>query len=87
MPAQTHRGGCHCRAVRYEATLDLAEPVITCNCSICSAKGLLLSFVPPDGLTVTKGSEGLSEYRFNPHTIAHRFCPTCGVEVFGQVEG
>ena len=87
MAARSHEGGCHCGAVRYKATLDLAEPVIACNCSICQAKGLLLTFVPSDGLEVVQESSGLSEYRFNTNKIAHRFCPACGVEVFGQVEG
>jgi hypothetical protein len=87
MAAETHEGGCHCRAVRYRATLDLGEPVIACNCSICRTKGLLLSFVPDDMLQVRQGQGDLADYRFNTHKIAHRFCRTCGVEVFGQVEG
>jgi hypothetical protein len=84
---QSQDGGCHCGAIRYRAAIDLAEPVITCNCSICQSKGLLLTFVPPDGLELVRGPEDLSEYRFNTHKIAHRFCRTCGVEVFGEVQG
>jgi hypothetical protein len=87
VPAQPHQGGCHCGAVRYKATLDLAEPVITCNCSICQAKGLLLSFVAPGGMAIEQGQDQLAEYRFNTHKIGHRFCDACGVEVFGEVEG
>ena len=33
--AATYSGGCHCGAVRFEATADLAK-VISCNCSICT---------------------------------------------------
>jgi hypothetical protein len=84
---KTHQGGCHCGAIRFKATLDLDEPVISCNCSICQAKGLLLSFVGDGGLDMQASGEDLAEYRFNTHKIAHRFCRTCGVEVFGQVEG
>ena len=87
MVAETHEGGCHCGAVRYRATLDLVQPVIACNCSICQAKGLLLTFVPSDALQVHQGEGELVAYRFNTNKIAHRFCRTCGVEVFGQVEG
>jgi hypothetical protein len=87
VPAQMHEGGCHCRAIRYKATLDLAEPVVSCNCSICKANGALLSFTKPDGVQLTKTDGDLAEYRFNTHKIAHRFCRTCGVEVFGEVEG
>src|SRR5262245_30111322 len=82
-----HEGGCHCGAIRYSATIDLAEPVITCNCSICQSKGLLLTFVPSEALTILKGADDIAEYRFNTRKIAHRFCRNCGVETFGQVEG
>ena len=87
MATETRDGGCHCRAVRYTAVLDLAEPVIACNCSICAAKGLLLSFVAGEGLQVRQGESELLTYRFNTMRIAHRFCRTCGVEVFGHVAG
>jgi hypothetical protein len=87
MAVETRDGGCHCGAVRYTATLDLAEPVIACNCSVCAAKGLLLSFVPEDRLVIRQGDGELATYRFNTMKIGHRFCRICGVEVFGQVEG
>lgn len=87
MASETHAGGCHCGAVRYQATLDLAEPVIACNCSICQAKGMLLTFVPEDAVSLIQGEGELTEYRFNTNKIAHRFCRTCGVEVLGHVEG
>jgi hypothetical protein len=87
MASETHSGGCHCGAVRFEATLDLAGPVIACNCSICQAKGLLLTFVAEDAVSLTQGEDELTEYRFNTNKIAHRFCRTCGVEVLGAVDG
>ncbi len=87
MAVETRDGGCHCGAVRYTATLDLAEPMIACNCSICAAKGLLLSFVAGDQLQIRQGDGELATYRFNTMKISHRFCRICGVEVFGDVEG
>jgi hypothetical protein len=87
MTAEVHAGGCHCGAIRYEATIDLAAPVIVCNCSICAMKGLMLSFVAGDGVTLNDGASQMETYRFNAGKIAHRFCKRCGVEVFGQVEG
>lgn len=77
---KTHQGGCHCKAVRYEAELDLTQPVLECNCSHCAAKGMLLAFVPRDKARVTQGEENLTEYRFNTQKIAHLFCTTCGVQ-------
>jgi hypothetical protein len=87
MATEAHEGSCHCGAVRYTAELDLTQPVIACNCSICRRKGLLLIFVAPDKLEIRQGEGELADYRFNTMKIAHRFCRTCGVEVFGQVEG
>lgn len=87
MATDAHDGGCHCGAVRYTAIFDLSEPVITCNCSICTAKGLLLSFVRGDNLQILQGEDNLATYRFNTMNIGHRFCRVCGVEVFSQFEG
>ena len=41
-----HTGSCHCGAVRYTAELDLTQPVVACNCSMCGRAGWLLSFIP-----------------------------------------
>jgi hypothetical protein len=78
-----HKGSCHCGKVAYEVETDL-EQVIECNCSICSRKGHLLTFVPRVALTVIQGEEHLSTYTFNTHTIRHRFCATCGSAPFGE---
>jgi hypothetical protein len=80
-------GGCHCKAVRYEVNIDLTKPVIECNCSYCSVKGLLLSAVMEDDVKVLSGEDNLTEYRFNTEKIRHLFCKTCGVESFGQGSG
>lgn len=75
-------GSCHCGLLKFR--LDGASgPVIECNCSYCSRKGLLLWFVPRDALQVDEGADRLTEYRFNRHAIEHLFCPTCGCQPFG----
>ena len=80
MPEASERqGGCHCGAVRYTVTTDLAQ-VIECNCSHCAKKGFLLTFVPQDRFTLASGEDSLTEYRFNTHKIAHLFCKVCGVQ-------
>jgi len=81
-----YSGGCHCRAVRYEAQADLSH-VMTCNCSICATKGLMLTFTPADKFTLHAGEDKLSEYRFNKHVIRHMFCTTCGVQPFSKATG
>jgi hypothetical protein len=81
--AQDYQGGCHCGAVRFSVTTGL-EPVIECNCSHCSKKGFLLTFVPAEQFALQAGEDALTDYRFNTHKIRHRFCKVCGVQAFGE---
>lgn len=76
-------GGCHCGKVRFEATVDLSQ-VISCNCSICSKSGGLLTFTPADQFTLIQGEENLQDYQFNKHIIHHLFCRTCGIRSFAR---
>lgn len=82
-----HQGGCHCGAVRYQVEIDLSQPVISCNCSICGRSGTLLSFVPPDKFTLHQGEENLTDYQFNKKVIHHLFCKTCGIRSFARGQG
>ncbi|MGY3266027.1 GFA family protein [Lysobacter sp. HA35] len=77
-----HTGSCHCGAIAYRVD-GAIERVIECNCSYCSRKGLLLTFVPRDALHIERGEDASTEYRFNKHAIEHRFCATCGCQAFG----
>ncbi len=84
--AKRYTGSCHCGKVKYEVTTDLAK-VMDCNCSHCSRKGFLLTFVPVEQFTLVQGADALTEYRFNRHAIQHLFCSTCGVESFARGKG
>jgi hypothetical protein len=77
----THRGGCHCGKITFEADID-GGPALECNCSICTKRGSLLWFVPRDRFRTSVAESELATYRFNTHTIAHHFCPTCGCAPF-----
>lgn len=81
-----HQGGCHCGAVRYRVELDLSQPVISCNCSICVRSGTLLAFVPVTAFTLEQGEEQLIDYQFNKKAIHHLFCKTCGIRSFARGE-
>ena len=83
---RTYTGGCHCGAVRFEVTAAL-DPVISCNCSICQKRGLLLIFAPPDRFKLLSGADRLADYQFNKRVIHHLFCPDCGVEAFARGVG
>jgi hypothetical protein len=85
--ARKYNGGCHCGKVRYEVTTALT-PVISCNCSMCSKRGSLLTFVTSDQFAHTAGSDAeLTEYRFNKHVVRHLFCPVCGILSYGKGTG
>ena len=77
-------GACHCGAVKFEVDADLPTKAISCNCSICRQKGLLLSFFPANKFNLTTGEDGLATYEFNTHKIKHRFCKVCGSQPFAS---
>jgi hypothetical protein len=80
---KTYSGGCHCGRVRYQATADLSR-VISCNCSICQKRGLLLAFTTPDQFTLTAGQNYFTDYQFNKKVVHHLFCSGCGIESFAR---
>lgn len=85
---RTYNGGCHCGQVQYEVTTGL-EPVVECNCTICSKRGALWTFVPaakfaPRGNADVKD---LSDYQFGKKRIHHLFCGNCGVGSFSRGKG
>jgi hypothetical protein len=81
---KTHTGSCHCGKVRYEATMDLSAPVITCNCSMCGRSGSMLAFIPANQFKLLSGEDNLTDYQFNKHVIHHLFCKTCGIKSFAR---
>src|SRR3954465_3194460 len=83
----TYTGSCHCGAVRYEATLDLQKPVISCNCSMCGRTGTLLTFIPESDFKLLQGEDALTDYQFNKHVIHHLFCTVCGTKSFARGVG
>ena len=78
---------CHCGKVRVEVDADLPDKAVVCNCSHCSAKGLVLAAVPGPSVRVASGENVLETYQFNRHAIDHRFCISCGTQPFSQGKG
>jgi len=78
----THKGGCHCGAVRFEVRAPGAINATRCNCSICQKSGYLHLIVPREEFTLTKGEDQLTIYRFNTGVAEHPFCKTCGIKPF-----
>ena len=80
---QKRSGGCHCGAVRFEAAIDLGQ-VVQCNCSICTKRGALWSFVKAPQFKLLKAASALKDYQFASRTLHHMFCPSCGVGAFSR---
>lgn len=81
-----YQGSCHCGAVSFDVDGTI-EQVMECNCSHCSRKGYLLSFVGRDQLRLKTPAEKLGIYTFNKHVIKHHFCTVCGCAPFGLGKG
>ncbi len=77
-----HRGGCHCRRVRFEVDAPATIEALDCNCSICRMTGFLHLIVPATRFRLLTGEDALIEYRFNTGAARHLFCRHCGVKAF-----
>jgi hypothetical protein len=77
-------GGCHCRAVRFEAEVAASVTVLDCNCSICAATGFLHLIVQHGDFRLLSGREALTSYRFGTGAAEHLFCRACGIKSFYQ---
>ncbi len=78
----THRGACHCGAVRFEVDAPARIAALECNCSICRMSGFLHLIVPATRFRLLAGAECLTEYTFNTGVAKHRFCRVCGIKPF-----
>ena len=84
MTLRTHSGSCHCRAVRFEANVDLAEGTVKCNCTSCTKARSWLAFVPADRFRLVAGAESQATYQWVPpgrstSIVEFHFCKLCGI--------
>ena len=75
-------GGCHCRAVRFEAEVPRKIEVLDCNCSICAMTGFRHLIVPHEDFRLVSGEKALTSYRFGTGAAEHLFCSVCGIKSF-----
>ena len=83
--SQVYNGGCHCGAIRVQVTKS--EPInrlIECNCSICTKKGVLHAAVEDAEIEFLTAADKAVTYRFGSGAAQHKYCPYCGIHVFGR---
>jgi hypothetical protein len=78
----THRGGCHCGAVRFQVDAPADIEAVECNCSICTMTGYQHLIVGANRFRLIAGADALACYMFNTGTAKHWFCRTCGIKSF-----
>jgi hypothetical protein len=78
-----YKGSCHCGQVAFNVEGEI-DSGLACNCSICARRASLLWFVPRARLVMRTPEDAAATYTFNHHVIQHRFCPKCGIHVFGE---
>lgn len=86
---KTYRASCHCGAVQFEADVDLTLPTRRCNCTYCRKTRYWKAFTAVDDIRMIRGEEMLADYRapdsqWPEDHIHHRFCRTCGIQVFSK---
>jgi hypothetical protein len=84
--AKSYQGSCHCKAVRFEATLAF-DKAMECNCSICSRVAALRVFTPAAQFKLLSGEDALTDYQFGKQHLHHLFCKVCGVHSFASGTG
>ena len=80
---KTYHGSCHCGRVKFTVNTSI-EKVVSCNCSICSKKGVLHHRVEPEQFTLIEGKEDLTLYQFDTKEAKHFFCNVCGIQPFSH---
>ena len=83
---KTYSGSCHCGKVRFEASMDLSQGTVRCNCSMCSKTRSWIAFVPPQQFHLRSGAASQAEYQWTPPgkdqpSIQYHFCATCGTRM------
>ncbi|KAJ3146341.1 hypothetical protein HDU89_006327 [Geranomyces variabilis] len=88
MDLKLYYGSCHCGKVH---TVLRSKPLSQVevkedDCSICIRVGYTLVY-PSLAAVCVQGAENLTGYRFGHKMLEHKFCSTCGVNMYIAVLG
>lgn len=83
---KTYHGSCHCKAVTFEADLDLDEGTGKCNCTYCWKQRMWTVGTSPENFRLLSGEEVLGDYGRSGDWGEghHRFCTKCGISTHGH---
>ena len=84
---QTYRGSCHCKAVTFEADIDLDQGTGKCNCTFCWKQRMWnAGQLSPADFRLLSGEGSLSDYSRSGDWGEghHRFCAKCGIATHGH---
>lgn len=84
---RTYHGSCHCKAVTFEADIDLDQGTGKCNCTFCWKQRMWnAGQLTPDDFRLLTGAGALADYGKSGdwgETHQH-FCRTCGIATHGH---
>jgi len=84
---RTYHGSCHCKAVTFEADIDLERGTGKCNCTFCWKQRMWTAGqLKPAEFRLTSGADMLGDYRRSGDWGEghHRFCKRCGIATHGH---
>ena len=84
---KTYHGSCHCKAVTFEADLDLAEGTGKCNCTYCWKQRMWnTGGLQAGDFRLLSGQAVLGDYAKSGDWGEghHRFCTRCGITTHGH---
>lgn len=78
---KTYHGSCHCRAVTFEAQIDVSQGTGMCNCTICWKQRAWTVRAEPSTFRLLSGETALADYGKSGEWGEghHRFCSRCGI--------
>jgi hypothetical protein len=78
---KTYHGSCHCKAVTFEAAIDLSQGTGKCNCTMCWKQRMWNIRVDPADFRLLTGADMLADYGKSGDWGEghHRFCRRCGI--------
>jgi hypothetical protein len=84
---RTYHGSCHCKAVTFEADIDLQKGTGKCNCTFGWKQRMWKAReVPPGDFRLLSGADVLVDYAKSGDwgESHHFFCPRCGIATHGR---